>query len=173
MLNETLAFPLQEVVTVEPIRRILCPVDFSATSTHAFAFAERLAASLASEILLLHVSDREPSYLVAGQEPPADAELHRQLESIRPSTPSVPVQRVLHSGAPGEVICWLAENSRCDLIVMGTHGRQRLMHLLLGSVAEYVMRHARCPVMTVRLLPEHEAPLKEPVTMPVPAPRFM
>jgi nucleotide-binding universal stress UspA family protein len=158
---------------VEPIQRILCPVDFSATSAHAFAFAERLALSLSSQLLLLHVSDREPAYTVAGQQSAADSELHRQLEGVRPRSLSVAVEHVLHSGVPGEVICWLAENRRCDLIVMGTHGRQGLMHLLLGSVAEYVMRNARCPVLTVRLLPEHEVPLKEPVVMPVPAPRFM
>lgn len=158
---------------MEPIKRILCPIDFSATSAHAFAFAERLASSLSSQLLLLHVSDREPSYTVAGQQPTEDTELHKQLEDVRPSAPSISVERVLHSGVPGEVICWLAENRHCDLIVMGTHGRQGLMHLLLGSVAEYVMRNARCPVLTVRLLPEHEVPLKEPVVMPVPAPRFM
>lgn len=148
-------------------------MDFSATSAHAFAFAERLALSLSSHLLLLHVSDREPSYTVAGQQPAEDAELHKQLEHVRPSSSSIVVERVLHSGAPGEVICWLAENRHCDLIVMGTHGRQGLMHLLLGSVAEYVMRNARCPVLTVRLRPAQEVPLKEPVVMPVPAPRFM
>ena len=79
----------------------------------------------------------------------------------------------MHVGEPGEVICWLAEQQACDLIVMGTHGRQGLLHLLMGSVAEYVMRHARCPVVTVRLLPEKQPPLKEPLVLPLPAPRLM
>ena len=158
---------------MEPIKRILCPIDFSETSMHAFAFAERLAKSLSAEIILVHATDEEPSYTVAGHEGGEHPPVERQLDAVQPSNRTIPVRRVLHAGAPGEVICWLAENQQCDLIVMGTHGRQGLMHLLLGSVAEYVMRHARCPVLTSRLLPPKEVPLKEPITMPVPAPRFM
>ncbi len=158
---------------MEPIKRILCPVDFSPTSAHAFAFAERLAISLSAEIVLLHVSDKSPAYTVAGHNAPVDADIQRQLDSIRPSRSTVAIQRVLHPGEPGQVICWLAENNMCDLIVIGTHGRRGLMHLLMGSVAEYVMRNAHCPVLTVRLIPEKEPPLKEPLVLPVPAPRFM
>jgi universal stress protein A len=163
----------QGAETMEPIRRILCPVDFSETSVHAFSFAERLALSLSAEILLLHVFDKAVSFTVAGQTTPADPDVARHLESVRPSSPASSVQRVLHVGDPGEVICWLAENQECDLIVMGTHGRRGLKHLVMGSVAEYVMRHARCPLMTVRFVPEKEPPLKEPMLLPVPAPRFM
>ena len=81
--------------------------------------------------------------------------------------------RVLHAGPPGEVICWLAENLACDLIVMGTHGRTGLKHLLLGGVAEYVVRHARCPVLTVAEKPADEPPLVEPLALPPKAPIFM
>jgi nucleotide-binding universal stress UspA family protein len=158
---------------VRPIQRILCPIDFSATSFHALAFAERLAVSLSAEIVLLHVSGSEPSYAVGGEPPASDTDAKRQLDGVRPTAANLAIQRILHAGEPGEVICWLAESRQCDLIVMGTHGRRGLMHALLGSVAEYVMRHARSPVMTVRLVPENEPPLKEPVLLPVPAPRFM
>jgi universal stress protein A len=71
------------------------------------------------------------------------------------------------------VICWVAQEQQCDLVVLGSHGRTALAHLLLGSVAEYVLRHARCPVLTVRDRPAGEAPLAEPRVLPVPAPRFL
>jgi nucleotide-binding universal stress UspA family protein len=158
---------------MEPIRRILCPVDFSATSSQAIAFAERLASSLKAEIFLLYVSEGRPEFAIAGQDKPSDPVGQRMLNEISLSSAAVPVQRFLHFGEPGPVICWFAENQHCDLIVIGTHGRQGLARLLLGSVAEYIVRHSRCPVLTVRLVPETEPPLKEPVNLPVPAPRFM
>jgi nucleotide-binding universal stress UspA family protein len=158
---------------MEPIRRILCPVDFSATSSQAIAYAERLAQALQSEMVLLHVSEGQPEFAVAGQEQPSDPVAQQRLNEIVLSSATLPVRRLLHIGEPGPVVCWLAEQQQCDLIVIGTHGRQGLVRLLLGSVAEYVVRHARCPVLTVRLVPEQEPPLREPVHLPVPAPRFM
>jgi universal stress protein A len=87
--------------------------------------------------------------------------------------PDIPLRRALHAGRPGEVICWMAEDQQCDLIVMGTHGRGGLAHLLLGSVAEYVVRHAHCPVTIVRDAPAKEPPLDEPRVMPLPPPQWM
>ena len=158
---------------MEPIHRILCPVDFSETSRHALSFAERLSTSLSAEVVLLHVFDRAAEFTQAGQTTPADPEISRQFDSISLKIPATKVRRIMHVGNPGEVICWLAENQKCDLIVMGTHGRRGLMHLVMGSVTEYVLRHARCPLMTIRLVGEKEPPLKEPMQLPVPAPRFM
>ena len=83
---------------MDPIQRILCPIDFSDTSLHAFAFAERLAMSLSAEILLLHVFDRAESMTVEGQTTPADPEIIRHLESIRPSLSTTAVRRVTHVG---------------------------------------------------------------------------
>lgn len=79
----------------------------------------------------------------------------------------------MHAGPPGEVICWLAEESRCDLIVMGTHGRSGIRHLLQGSVAEYVVRHARCPVTVVRDSADRQSPLTEPRVLPPSPPAWM
>ena len=81
----------------------------------------------------------------------------------------VRVQHIAHGGPPGAVICWVAQKQQCDQIVMGTHGRTGLMHLVLGSVADYVIRHARCPVLTVRQREANEQPLKEPVGLPADA----
>jgi nucleotide-binding universal stress UspA family protein len=158
---------------MQPIQRILCPVDFSETSTAAFAFAERLAAALGSEIILVHAFDMPETYDLGGQERPADPSLAKRLEQVKASAPNLKVTRVLHAGLPGEVICWIAQEHKCDLIVIGTHGRTGLAHLFLGSVAEYVMQHARSPVLTVRKRPAGERPLAEPIVLPPPPPHLM
>lgn len=155
------------------IQRILCPVDFSETSSAAFHYADRLAHGTGAELVLLHAFEVPESLDPRSQERPADPRLKEQLEKFRPSSAGVKVTYVLHAGLPGEVICWLAQERKCDLIVMGTHGRTGLKHLLFGSVAEYVLKHARSPVLTIRLRPANESPLREPMVLPVPLPRLL
>ena len=157
---------------MQPIKRILCPVDFSQTSREALAYAERLAGAQGAEVILVHAFDVPETYGLS-QVRPANPKLVEQLDAIGPSLPNVPVSRVLHAGVPGEVICWLAQERECDLIVMGTHGRTGLSHLFLGSVAEHVVRHARCPVLTVRDQPAGEPSLPEPNILPLPPPAWM
>lgn len=154
------------------IQRLLCPIDFSHASGRAFAYAERLAQEISAELLLLHAFDVPETLNLMGQEHPADPALRDQLDAV-PVEPGVRVVRILHAGPPGPVICWVAEDRACDLVVLGSHGRGALAHLLVGSVAEYVLRHARCPVLTVRDRPAAEAKLEEPRVLPVPAPRFL
>ena len=84
--------------------------------------------------------------------------------------PSVSVEPVLHPGPPAETIVWYAREHDCDLIVMGTHGRTALKHLLLGSVAEKVVRRAHCPVMTVRHHAADEPVPTEPTNVYAPPP---
>jgi universal stress protein A len=158
---------------VEPFRRILCPIDFSETSEHAFRYADRLAQASGAELLLLHAFDRPQSYDLFGQTHPADPALRAQLEAVKSASSNVRVTHAVHAGPPGEVICWFGESQNCDLIVIGTHGRTGLKHLLLGSVAEHVVRHARSPVLVVRLRAADEPPLAEPIVAPLPAPRLM
>ena len=155
------------------IERILCPIDFSHVSGRAFAYAERLARDTGAELLLLHAFEVPETLNLVGQEHPADPSVREQFDAIQASSPDVRLRRMMHAGSPGEVICWLAQEQQCDLIVLGSHGRTALAHLLLGSVAEYVLRHARCPVLTVRDRPANEPPLAEPRVLPVPAPRFL
>ncbi len=154
-------------------KRILCPVDFSEASTKALLFAERLANEMDAELILVHAFNSPASYDAAGQREPADPELKKQLQQLKPMYPELKVRRALHAGPPGEVICWLAEDQACDLIVMGTHGRSGLLHLLLGSVAEHVVRHARRPVIIVRDVPEGEPSPTEPKVVPLPPPQWM
>lgn len=156
------------------IQRILCPTDFSPTADKAFAYANRLAESICAELILLHVFDQPNFQTTHPEEHPLDPSIEQQLKAIEPLGPDVKLRRLLHCGAPGEVICWAAQEHQCDVIVLGTHGHTGLMHLLLGSVAEYCLRHARCPVLTVRDRPKDEPPLTEPA-LPIPhlAPRWM
>jgi universal stress protein A len=154
-------------------QRILCPVDFSEASTKALLFAERLVRETNAEIILLHAFDVPAGYDAEGLREPADAGVKTQLERIRPMHPDIAVRRVLHAGPAGEVICWFAEDQHCDLIVMGTHGRSGLRHLLLGSVAEHVVRHAQCPVVVVRDPPPDEPPPPKPNALPLPPPQWM
>jgi nucleotide-binding universal stress UspA family protein len=152
--------------TANPIRRILCPTDFSPASRAAFEQAERLATCTGASLLVLHAQPGWRATDLSGQ---ADDETTQALSQVQSRVSGIHVEHFVHGGSPGEVICWVAQERGCDQIVMGTHGRTGLFHLLLGSVAEYVVRNARCPVMTVRLRPERDEPLREPeVGMPMP-----
>jgi universal stress protein A len=155
------------------IERILCAVDFSDTSEAALAYAANLAETLAGELVLLHAFDKPATTDARGVNRPADPTLRVKLETMQIPSRQVHLKHVLHAGPPGEVICWVAQDQTCDLIVMGTHGRTGLSHLLFGSTAEYVLRHARCPVLTIRKRPGDEAPLREPTVTPLPPPRYM
>ncbi|HEY4259396.1 MAG TPA: universal stress protein, partial [Schlesneria sp.] len=77
------------------------------------------------------------------------------------------------AGEAGEVICWLAQQHQCDIIIMGTHGTHALHHMIFGSAAEHVLQHARCPVLTIRDRPANKPPLEQPLVVPIKAPRYM
>lgn len=155
------------------ITRILCPTDFSDAAQSAFEYADNLAHEMHAELIVAHAFATPAALNVTGQTTPADPHVREKLDAIRSRFPATHLSRALHAGSPGEVICWLAASQHCDLIVIGTHGRTGLKHLVLGSVAEYVMRHASCPVLTLRKTTHPEAPPKEPLMLPVPAPRLM
>jgi nucleotide-binding universal stress UspA family protein len=125
-----------------------------------------------AELVLLYAFETPQTLSADSQSIPSDPAISERLQALAASS-KVPVIPVLHAGPAGEVICWVAQQRECDLIVLGTHGRTGLVHLLLGSVSEHVMRHARCPVLTVRQRPVNEPPLGEPLVMPLKAPPFM
>jgi nucleotide-binding universal stress UspA family protein len=76
--------------------------------------------------------------------------ISEQLAGVRAADPTLPVEHRLEVGDPVAEILRVAQESKCDLIVMGTHGRTGLAHLLMGSVAEKVVRKAACPVLVVK-----------------------
>lgn len=138
------------------IRSILHPTDFSPQADAALMFALALARDQKAQLTLLHVArwPIRPIGLPPDASPPPDEELERrQLERELRQRPvgHVPVEyRLEYADTSAEGILKVARESGCDLIVMGTHGRTGLSRLLLGSVAEEVIRQAPCPVLTVR-----------------------
>jgi nucleotide-binding universal stress UspA family protein len=155
------------------VQRILCPVDFSERSRQSLDYAAQLATALHARLVLVHAFDLPATLDLAGQTTPLDPALRPQLEQWATERGELVAESFLHAGPAGEVICWAAQQRGCDLIVMGTHGRSGLVRTLLGSTAEYVLRHARCPVLTIRDRPANEPPLTEPLVLPLNAPRFM
>jgi universal stress protein A len=142
------------------IRRILAPTDFSELSKQGLRSALELAQSFGAELLLLHVVD-PPAYPVEGIVPshlgaPLMDDLERQagteLAQMLPEAPAsrVNISRRVGVGIPHRKIVEVAEEEEADLIVLTTHGRTGLSHLIMGSVAEKVVRTALCPVLTIR-----------------------
>jgi nucleotide-binding universal stress UspA family protein len=134
------------------IHRILHPTDFSEYSEAAFRLACALARDHAAQVVVLHVVPPPVcrGEAVARRQPNGYHEqLWDHLHRVQPPEPGVRIERLLTDGNPGEEILRVAAEIPCDLIVMGTHGRRGLARLLLGSVAEHVLRGAPCPVLTV------------------------
>lgn len=137
------------------LRKILVPTDFSPYAERALKWAASLAGHYNAEILLLHVLPdtatiwgSEPVQELTRLRTKAEARLKDDATSLQDCGKTVTVLAV--SGQPFHEICAVATQYNVDLIVMGTHGRSGLSHVLLGSVAERVVRHAPCPVLTVR-----------------------
>ena len=137
----------------------LVPIDFSAYSLHALEYAVELAGKLYARLTLLHVIQSLP---VGGADmgvtlPYAyienlEAELRRSLESYREriTAKGLLSDSIIVHGVPFQEIIETARARQVDLIIMGTHGRTGIRHVLLGSVAEKVVRLAPCPVLVTR-----------------------
>ncbi len=136
-----------------PIRTILHPTDFSPEADRAFQLACSLARDYAATLVVLHVFPLPISHgeVVARRQPNGVEEaLWERLHAVKPPDPKVAVDHQLTEGDAATQVLRVARESGCDLIVMGTHGRTGLGRLLLGSVAEQVVRKANCAVLTVR-----------------------
>jgi nucleotide-binding universal stress UspA family protein len=138
-----------------PIRTILVPTDFSENSAAAFKFAQALAHDHGARLLVVHVKPIPTIVYGSGVVPPepenAEAMLRDQLHTWQPEDPNIETEYRLIEGDAAPEILELAEETDCDLIVLGTHGRTGLTRLLMGSVAETLVRRATCPVVTVKL----------------------
>lgn len=143
------------------LRTILHPTDFSAPSRQAFAVACSLARHHNAKIIVMHVLERPvmvyTGVMMAPPPPPPSEEerqaAREQLLKIAAADPKIALEHRQVEGDPAAAILEVAQNEQCDMIVMGTHGRTGLERLIMGSVAEKVMRNARCPVLTMRTLP--------------------
>jgi nucleotide-binding universal stress UspA family protein len=136
-----------------PIRTILHPTDFSAGSEHAFYLACSLARTHGGRLIVVHVVPPPVAHgeiVARRQYPDYYEQLKGELNRLEPLDRSIHVERRLEDGDPATVILRIARETPCDLIVMGTQGRTGLARVLMGSVAEQVVRRAPCPVLTIR-----------------------
>ena len=134
--------------------KILCPTDFSTMGQTALEMATSLARDRGATLVIVHVEEPPMAYgggeLYYGIEEPNREELKRMLSEVVPADPAVPYEHRLMIGSPATAIVEMAQRENVNLIVMPTHGRTGLMRLLMGSVAEEVVRKAKCPVLTVK-----------------------
>lgn len=155
-------------------KRILCPVDLSSFSLDALKLAVKIAETSSSTLYLLHVIDNpfdelymssitqaDPALIDLYKSEPlkraqilAATERHSQVlleQFCHDRVNTVPkVRYLIETGDPFETILDVAETKRADLIVLATHGRTGIGRLIIGNVAEKVVRHAPCPVLTVK-----------------------
>jgi universal stress protein A len=153
---------------MKAIKKILAPTDLSDLSSLGLCYALELADKVGAEVIVYHVvnrdelmqfgthienldtvlaSDRPVKFLLEKYE----AALQRFLEKHVPtSLRGAKVCKVVELGRPDKTIIEKAEKESVDLIVISTHGRTGLSHILIGSVAEKVVRQAPCPVLTIR-----------------------
>jgi nucleotide-binding universal stress UspA family protein len=141
---------------MKPFQTIDVPVDFSPASEEPFRLGQYLAQATSTRIVVLHVA--HTSVVVSGGDVKTDPtrgeskDITEELRRTYPAGGPVQVEHrvIVTQKDSGEHVLEMVEGLGCDLIVMGTHGRTGLTHLLFGSVAEKVMRKARCPVLVVK-----------------------
>ncbi len=138
---------------VKPFEHVLVPTDFSTSAAHALDLAARVVRR-GGRATLLHVVELPAGYAVKAPELARDLE-RRVADALdrvaAPIKEKARVDVVSRLGAPGvQILAALDEDPSIDLVVMGSHGRTGIKRALIGSVAEKVVRHARCPVLVAR-----------------------
>lgn len=138
--------------------KILFPTDFSESSDAALRYATVLARDTGAELIIVYVHEPAAAYgagdMVVDVGLADDEGLKQQLAAVVPTDPNVTHRHELLHGDPIGEIVRLASEEKADMIVMGTHGRTGFTRLLMGSVAEAVVRRADCPVLTVKHPPD-------------------
>lgn len=142
------------------IKKLLVPVDFSGNSAYALEMAITIAEKFSAEIVIYHAVDI-PHIILGDEENPCpikDYEKYAREQSRKQMDiflmPYKEHKFIVHDeieiGKPFEKIIRAARRFDADIIIMGTHGQSALKHILIGSVAEKVVRKAPCPVLTVK-----------------------
>jgi len=150
-----------------PIKKIICPIDFSERSYHALEQAGDLAEHFKAELIAVHVVSPIPEIEVPMQQTTFDvAEYHEYLgvesekvleKAVKEKVPSgVDSRKVIAKGKPAEQIERISKEEKADLIVMSTQGHSAVGQILFGSVADHVLRHSMIPVLTIRALRKEE-----------------
>lgn len=159
---------------MEKIKRILAPTDLSELSQVGVRYALNLAKAVGAEVTVYHAVNSEELlwYGEKMKEKTAFAPPYPVLEKYQSALsqflkgnfsdliPSLKVHEKVEMGSPDENIVEEASKGGTDLIVISTHGRTGLSHMLMGSVTEKVVRHAPCPVLSIRPAEEQKASQK-------------
>jgi len=137
---------------------ILVPTDFSTASDAVLPQAEALAKQKSASLLILHVEEPPLAYgsgeLYYGLPEPNSERILKMLEGVRPADQTVAFTHRLAMGDPAGEIVRIAAEEGVEMIVLGTHGRSGMARMLMGSVAETVVRRAPCPVLVYRAAAE-------------------
>jgi nucleotide-binding universal stress UspA family protein len=136
------------------VKTILFPSDFSSKADEAFDFAAAMAQQNGAKLLVVHVEEPPLVYgdgtFYYGIPDPDEGALQEMLGKLQPQQAGIPCEHFLLKGSPAGAIVDFAKEKGVDLIVMSSHGRTGLGRLLMGSVAELVVRRAECPVLIVK-----------------------
>jgi nucleotide-binding universal stress UspA family protein len=148
-----------------PLGTVLYPTDFSENSEFAYRVACALGRDYNARLILLHVM-APPMVIYAGGPIPAEMwpsidQVQEKLRELEGHAHHVRVEAQVLEGDPVDMILRAAEETQSDVIVMGTHGRTGLGRLLMGSVAEAVIRKAPCPVLSVKPHPLRQKAVEE------------
>jgi nucleotide-binding universal stress UspA family protein len=139
--------------------KIVVPIDFSDYSSEALDYAKNLARKFRSSLVLLHsvhlqyyvTNDEYARYDFPAIMDKLERFAHQQMSELVRKTDreGLKVTSTIEIGHPGQQICDRAKDRNAELIVTSTHGRTGLRHAFIGSTAEFVVRHAHCPVLVV------------------------
>lgn len=139
------------------IKTVLCPIDYSKGSLAALEYALHFALKEAASLYLMHVIDVRylEGYTPLEVARPDSETINRINEELGERVPGdvrkkIRVETIVTVGIPVLEIVNTAKEKGVDVIIMGTHGRTGIAHVIMGSVAENVVRRAHCPVLTVR-----------------------
>lgn len=147
------------------VKKILVPIDFSSCSLEGLDYAKAFAKQFGASLVLLH--SVHPQYYVSSDEyarydlplvmQQSEEAAREQMRDLIRKTDweGIKIEQSLQIGHPGDQVCARAKDYGADLIITSTHGTTGLKHILLGSTAEFIVRHAPCPVLVV---PSHERP---------------
>jgi nucleotide-binding universal stress UspA family protein len=140
--------------------KILVPVDFSSYTDHILRYAMEIARRFSSSLHLIHVIPNldyfapYEAFMAAGAivtvQKGVEVEVRKDLGEVAGRIAGIGVTQAIRTGTAFVEIINYVEEQGIDLVVMGTHGRGRLEHILMGSVAEKVVRRSPCPVLTIR-----------------------
>ena len=141
-------------------QKILCPVDFDANSLKAVRLARRIAQREEGTVYLLHVVTPTDPLVISAPliEQRNETDSRALLKKIVDTElGGIQHEALLRHGSPADETVGAANELKADLVVMATHARHGVSHLVLGSVTEKVVRESSCPVLTVRMEQNHTA----------------